>query len=127
MDEFHFLRPLWLLAALPALAVWWGLRRQQDSTAAWRQVVDPQLLEHLLVGESTRHRVRPIQLLLSIWIICTVALAGPAWRLEPSPFADDEAGLVVLLKVNGTMLASDVQPSRLERAKQLSIAAALTL
>jgi len=117
MDEFHFLRPLWLLAALPTLAVWWGLRRQQDSTTAWRQVVDPHLLEHLLVGESTRHTVRPIQLLLSIWIICTVALAGPAWRLEPSPFADDEAGLVVLLKVSGTMLASDVQPSRLERAK----------
>jgi len=37
--------------------------------------------------------------------------------MEPSPFADDKAGLVVLLKVSGTMLASDVQPSRLVRAK----------
>jgi Ca-activated chloride channel family protein len=37
--------------------------------------------------------------------------------MEPSPFADDQAGLVVLLKVSGTMLASDVQPTRLERAK----------
>ena len=37
--------------------------------------------------------------------------------MEPSPFADDEAGLVVLLKVSGSMLATDVQPSRLERAK----------
>ena len=117
MDDFHFLRPLWLLAVLPALAVWWGLWRQQDRAAAWRQVVDSHLLEHLIVGESTRRRLRPIQLLLMIWIICTVALAGPAWRMEPSPFADDEAGLVVLLKVSGTMLASDVQPSRLERAK----------
>jgi len=117
MDEFHFLRPLWLLAALPALAVWWGLRRQQDSVTTWRQVVDPHLLEHLLVGEAARRRLRPIQLLLSIWVICTIALAGPAWRLEPSPFADDKAGLVVLLKVSGTMLASDVQPSRLVRAK----------
>ncbi len=117
MDDFHFLRPFWLLAVLPALAVWWGLWRQQDRTASWRQVVDPHLLEHLIVGESTRRRLRPVQLLLVIWIISTVALAGPAWRTEPSPFADDEAGLVVLLKVSGTMLASDVQPSRLERAK----------
>ena len=117
MDEFHFLRPLWLLAALPALAVWWGLRRQQDSVTTWRQVVDTHLLEHLLVGEAARRRLRPIQLLLSIWVICTIALAGPAWRMEPSPFADDKAGLVVLLKVSGTMLASDVQPSRLVRAK----------
>ncbi len=117
MDDFHLLRPLWLLVALPALAVWWGLWRQQDHAASWRQVVDPHLLEHLIVGESTRRRLRPIQVLLMIWIICSVALAGPAWRLEPSPFADDEAGLMVLLKVSGTMLASDVQPSRLERAK----------
>ena len=37
--------------------------------------------------------------------------------MEPSPFADDDAGLVVLLKVSDTMLADDVQPSRLARAK----------
>jgi len=117
MDDFHFLRPFWLVAILPVLAVWWALWRQQDRAASWRQVVDPHLLEHLIVGEPTRHRLRPIQLLLMMWIVCTIALAGPAWRLEPSPFADDEAGLVVLLKVSGTMLASDVQPSRLGRAK----------
>jgi len=117
VDDFHFLRPFWLLAALPALAVWWGFWRQQDSVDSWRQVVDQHLLKHLIVGESTQRGPRPIQLLLVIWIICTVALAGPAWRMEPSPFADDEAGLVVLLKVSGSMLATDVQPSRLDRAK----------
>jgi Ca-activated chloride channel family protein len=46
-----------------------------------------------------------------------VALAGPAWQREPSPFADDEAGLIVLLKISETMKGTDVQPSRLERAK----------
>jgi len=117
MDDFHFLRPFWLLAALPALAVWWGLWRQQDNVVSWRQVVDQHLLEHLIVGDSGQRGPRPIHLLLVIWIICTVALAGPAWRMEPSPFADDEAGLVVLLKVSGSMLATDVQPSRLDRAK----------
>lgn len=117
MDEFHFLRPFWLLLSLPALLVWYGLWRQQSRAASWMQVIDPHLLEHLVVGESARRRLRPIQLLLASWIVCTVALAGPAWRMEPSPFADDEAGLVVLLKVSGTMQASDVQPSRLERAK----------
>jgi len=117
MDEFHFLRPFWLLLAIPAVLIWYGLWRQQDRTGTWSQVVDQHLLEHLIVGESTRRRLRPIQLLLIIWVVSTIALAGPAWRLEPSPFADDEAGLVVLLKVSGTMLASDVQPSRLERAK----------
>lgn len=36
---------------------------------------------------------------------------------EPSPFADDDAGLVMLLKVSSTMKATDVQPSRIARAK----------
>ena len=117
MDDFHFIRPLWLLLAFPALLIGYGLWRHQDRTAAWRQIIDQQLLEHLIVGESARSRLRPIHLLLATWLICTIALAGPSWRLEPSPFADDEAGLIILLKVSESMLASDVQPTRLERAK----------
>ena len=85
--------------------------------ASWRQIMDSHLLPHLLVGEAKHALLRPIQLLLAVWVICSIALAGPAWRMEPSPFADDQAGLVVVLKVSGTMLATDVQPSRLERAK----------
>ncbi len=117
MDDFHFLRPLWLLVVLPALAIWWSLWRRQDRMTSWRQIMDSHLIEHLVVGESKNRGLRPIQLLLVSWIVCAVALAGPSWRMEPSPFADDEAGLVVLLKVSGTMLATDVQPTRLERAK----------
>ena len=117
MAELHFLRPLWLLTLLPAVLVWWRLWRQRDSVASWRRVIDPHLLEHLLVGERKRRRVRPSHVLLVIWVLTGVALAGPAWRREPSPFAEDEAGLVVLLKSSGTMNATDVQPSRLERAK----------
>jgi len=117
MDDFHFLRPLWLLALVPALLIWWGLWRRQDRTASWRKIIDPHLLPHLIVGESKRAGLRPIQLLFVVWVIAAVALAGPAWRMEPSPFADDKAGLMVLLKVSGSMLASDVQPARLERAK----------
>jgi Ca-activated chloride channel family protein len=117
MDDFHFIRPLWLLLSAPALLVAYGLWQLQDHTAEWRQVIDQHLLEHLIVGESARSRLRPIHLLLATWLICTIALAGPSWRQEASPFADDEAGLIILLKVSESMLASDVQPTRLERAK----------
>ena len=117
MGDFHFLRPYWLLLMLPALLTWYALWRQQDRTAAWLKVFDKHLLEQLVVGESTRRRFRPMHALLVAWIVTAIALAGPAWQVEPSPFASDEAGLVVLLKVNGTMLASDIQPTRLARAK----------
>ena len=70
MDDFHFLRPLWLLVILPALAIWWGLWRRQDRMNSWRQIMDSHLIEHLVVGESKNHGLRPIQLLLVIWVVC---------------------------------------------------------
>lgn len=115
---FHFLRPGWLLALLPVLVIGWLLRRRQDRLSSWKQVIDPHLLKHLLVGRNAHQRLRPLHALVLTWALATLALAGPTWRQQPSPFASDEAGLVVLLKVSGTMMATDVQPSRLIRAKQ---------
>ena len=89
----------------------------QNRAAAWQRFFDPHLLEHLLVGEKKRRLLRPIHLTLVLWILCALALAGPSWEREPSPFADDQAGLVVLMKASTTMDATDVQPSRLERSK----------
>jgi len=117
MDELHLLRPQWMWSLVPAVLLWWGLWRGQNRTAEWERFFDPHLLEHLLVGEKKRRVLRPIHLTLVLWILCAVALAGPSWEREPSPFADDQAGLVVLLKASTTMDATDVQPSRLERSK----------
>jgi Ca-activated chloride channel family protein len=117
MDELHLLRPLWLWTLVPAFLIWFGLWRLQDRVAAWKKLIDPHLLEHLLVEKQSRRRLRPIHLTLILWLLCAVALAGPTWEREPSPFADDQAGLMVLLKASTTMNATDVQPSRLERSK----------
>ena len=112
MAEFHFLRPQLLLGLLPLLLVWWALWRGQDSYAQLKKVVAPHLLEHLVVGGAPVRRLRPVHLLSAVWILAALALAGPAWERESAPFADDDAGLVVLLKVSGTMQAADVQPAR---------------
>jgi Ca-activated chloride channel family protein len=117
MAEFHFLRPQMLFGLLPLLLVWWALWRGQDSYAQLKKVVAPHLLEHLVVGGAPVRRLRPVHLLSVVWVLGILALAGPAWERESAPFADDDAGLVVLLKVSGTMQAADVQPSRLARAK----------
>ena len=117
MAEFHFLRPDLRLSLLPLLLVWWALWRGQDSYARLKKVVAPHLLEHLVVGETQARRLRPVHLLFAVWILGVLALAGPAWEREAAPFADDDAGLVVVLKVSGTMQATDVKPSRLARAK----------
>jgi len=118
MADFHFIRPWWLLAVVPAFVCWWGLWRQQKHTDNLQWFIDPHLLEHLLVGGRQKHLVRPIHVLLGVWILAVTAAAGPAWQREASPFLSDEAGLMILLKTSDTMEAGDVQPSRLARAKQ---------
>jgi Mg-chelatase subunit ChlD len=118
LSQFHFLRPWWLLALAPALGLVWMIRRHQDAARPWRGVIAAHLLPHLLAEGGPRRRLQPVHLLLPIWLLSTLALSGPAWQREPAPFADDEAALVVAIEVTPTMLAQDIQPSRLQRAAQ---------
>lgn len=115
---FHFLRPWWLLALVPTVAVFMAVRSLLDETRPWRGVIAPHLLSHLLTGRDERRGVQPAHLLLAGGVLMTLAVAGPAWRLEPSPFGDDAAAIVVVLEVTPTMLGTDVQPTRLARAAQ---------
>lgn len=118
-EPFHFLRPWALLLAPLAALVWWWWRRRSDPMAGWRAQVDPELLaaqtDH---GASGQRRRWP---LLAAWLLATLALAGPSWRPEPSPFSEDVTPLVVLLKADPSMDTPDPEPSRIERA-QLKIA-----
>jgi len=115
LANFHFLRPLWLLAALPAAGILFVLWRQQ-SGQGWRRLIAPHLLESLTVrtGE-TDSRLRPGSLLAAFWLLAIVAMAGPTWQREPSPFADETSAIVLALYLGPTMDAEDIQPSRLER------------
>lgn len=118
MAEFHFLRPWWLLAIIPAGLLVWRLWAADDTARAWRKFVAPHLLPRLLTGREERHWFRPIVLQLAAWMLAAVALAGPTWEREPSPFSEDTAGLVIVLKVTPSMQGEDIQPTRLDRATQ---------
>lgn len=114
---FHLLRPWWLLALIPAAACAWAMAREGDGARSWRGVIAPHLLRHLTVSGEERG-LRPWHLMLATWVLAVLALSGPTWRQEPAPFAQDQAALMIVLQVNETMLAQDIQPSRLERAAQ---------
>lgn len=112
----HLLRPqmLWLL--VPAAFLIWAIARRRDAERQWGRLIDPSLLTALLVGSDRRRRIRPIHLLAVFWLLAIVALSGPAWRREPSPFAEEKAALVIALEVTPSMKTEDVQPSRLQRS-----------
>lgn len=114
MTWLHLIRPAGLLLVPPALLLWWLWRRQSDPLRGWRSQIEPGLLAALTVGGGAGRRGL---LLLAAWLTACVAIAGPTWRREPNPFADDATPLLIVLKADASMDAAEPPPSRLERAK----------
>ncbi|MBF0190209.1 MAG: VWA domain-containing protein [Magnetococcales bacterium] len=119
IETFHWLRPGWL-AALPLLIpLWWLLRRASARTRSdWQQVCDPHLLPRLLRSPtqngSTHHAPALVTLTAALAIS---ALAGPAWQKLPQPVYQKQSALVMILDLSRSMDATDLKPSRLERAR----------
>lgn len=115
LANFHFIRPAALLLVPIVIGVWWLWQRRSDPLRCWREQITPELLNALIVGRETMKR-GPAIWLLTAWLLTIIAIAGPTWRLEPSPFADDATPLMILLKSDISMETPDPAPSRLERA-----------
>ena len=116
-ETFHFLRPQWILVLVPAF-IFFVVVRQSSPERKWRRVIAPHLLAHLKVSGGRAEWIRPLHLITLLLVLGAVAMAGPTWERERSPFAEDAAPLVVALDLSLTMNAIDVQPTRLERSKQ---------
>jgi Ca-activated chloride channel family protein len=118
IENFHFLRPAWVFLLLPIIGISALLRRQQDETRGWQAIIAPHLLEALRVRQYRSHWFNPVSLSLLLMGLLVVILMGPSWKQQPSPLARDEAALVIALDVSASMEYSDIQPTRLQRAKQ---------
>lgn len=116
-SQFHWLRPYWLLALIPAVVVGFALWRQRRKAHQWQQVIAPELLPFLIDGESTRAHRWQIWMIVIGWIIATLALAGPTWEKRPMPVQKNQNALVVILDLSPSMLTEDIKPSRLVRAR----------
>jgi Ca-activated chloride channel homolog len=117
LAAFHFLRPewLWMLAAIPLINLSFHIR--DNTRARWKRYIEPDLLDHLIVGRKQTWRFRPIHMVCLLIMLGAVAISGPAWKREQPPFTEDKAPLVIALDLSPTMDAIDLNPTRLERAK----------
>jgi len=117
MTDFHFLRPWWFLALIPALLILivWLRNSVRDST--WEAVFDRQLLERLWLERPGAVSRVPLWLTGFGWCLAVVALAGPTWQRQPQPVWRAEDARVIVLDLSASMNAADLAPSRLERAR----------
>jgi Ca-activated chloride channel family protein len=118
LEHFHFLRPAWALLLIPWLAMVLIQNRQRTKRDMFGGIIAPHLLEHLRLQRFDARLLNPRNFSLVFMVLALLVLMGPSWRQQPSPLNQDEASLVILLDASSSMQQKDVQPSRLQRAKQ---------
>lgn len=108
---------LWLLLVLPpglALFFWWSGRQQQRLA---QRFIQARLLPGLTVGLSPgRRRFRRACLVAAVACL-VLALARPQWGFTWEEVRQRGLDIVIALDVSKSMLATDVTPNRLARAK----------
>lgn len=117
IEQFHFLRPDWLWCLLPAALLLALLWRQSRNNSGWSQIIDADLLQHLVDRQVSPASRTPMVALALVWMIAAIALAGPAWKQIPQPVQQKQDALVLIQDLSLSMLATDQQPSRLIRSR----------
>lgn len=101
---------------LPAIIVftWWARRQQKQ---ALNRLGDQALITRLSANINWSGRRWQTILQLTALAFLIVALARPQWGSEVREIEQEGLQVVVALDVSQSMLAEDVKPTRLERAK----------
>lgn len=104
---------LWLLPAVAAVFAYHAWRRRQSAQAFAEAGLLAQLGATARLG---RRRLKAMLWLLAA-ALCVLALARPAWNPVPKDVQREGRDVVFVLDVSRSMLAEDLAPNRLERAK----------
>jgi Ca-activated chloride channel family protein len=118
MIDFAHKEILWFLLASPGMIVgyllYWRYRKR-----SLRRMGDHNLLQGLMPEASRSAHHWKFILLLAGFTLLVIATSGPrvGSKLEEVEMKGRE--IIIALDVSNSMLAEDIQPSRLERSKQL--------
>jgi len=107
---------LWALAAVPlvvALFLWAAWQRQK----AFRRFGERTLVSKLAAAVSTRRRRWKAALVVLGVLLLALTLAGPQIGSKLREIKREGIDLIIALDVSTSMMAEDVAPNRLERAK----------
>lgn len=117
IENLHFIRPSWFYAFIPLVIFILILFFRHGNSMGWKTVCDAKLLPYILNKKTKKSSRLPLLLVAFTASISIIAAAGPAFEKLPKPVYKEQSTLVILMDLSQSMDASDLKPSRLERAK----------
>ncbi len=117
VSEFHFLRIQYLWLFVPVVLILLFTLIQGSQNTKWKKVIAPALQPFVITKEKKTAAIYPVILFIVLMSLGIVGLAGPTWKKINVDGAKTEAVLLIALDVSQSMMAQDIQPNRLERAK----------
>ena len=118
MFRFANIEMLWWLITIPVFVVAYVIctkRKQRQLTAFG----DPELMAQLMPDASKSRPIWKFSLLIVALILLIIAVARPQYGQQEKTIKRQGIEVMVALDVSNSMLAEDVAPNRLDRAKQI--------
>ncbi len=116
-EEFHFLRPQAFYLFFPLILIFILLLIGNKSNAKWKNIIAPHLRTYMFSKGNWWAMALPLITFALGSAISILAVAGPTWSKAKIPGQRVHAVTLIALDLSSSMLAKDIQPSRLERAK----------
>ena len=118
MFHFQHLEYLFALAAIPfMLLLFFLLIRWKKKTV--KKIGEPHLVKQLIRGFSPGLFTLKFFLIVMGFALCALAVAGLVKPEGSKKVNRDGIDVMIALDVSNSMLAEDIKPNRLERAKQI--------
>ncbi|MDD5477473.1 MAG: VWA domain-containing protein [Candidatus Omnitrophica bacterium] len=114
----RFAQPYFILFIFIAIGLilfyTWAFRKRKK---VWDKFAQESLLQELLAQVSPgRQKLKAILLVLGL-LFCSFALMRPQWGFKWQELKRKGLDIIIALDASKSMLANDIKPSRLERAK----------
>jgi Ca-activated chloride channel homolog len=112
-ENADMLQLLWLMPVLLGVAVYRFHKKDQ----ALKEFAEVALIERINLSVSRRSQWWKAVLVIIASLLIVISLARPAWNPRPEKVESRGRDIVFVLDVSRSMMAEDLKPNRLERAK----------
>jgi Ca-activated chloride channel family protein len=118
MIHFQYIEYLIALAALPIIVLFYFLVVKWKRNAA-KKIGDPELVKEITAQYSSGKFFTKFILFIVAFALCAFAVAGLIKPDGTQKISRKGSDIMIALDVSKSMLAQDIKPNRLERAKQM--------